>query len=1005
MDKKIFFSYGHDEYKDFVLKIQKYLEQEEGFQVFVDSDKLRMGDDWEYKLEKAIEENSKMVFFITKHAARRPDGYCLNKISMALAHNKKVFPVMLEEHILPLSLIRKQYLDLRSCITEGEVCDEGIFEEQVKYLINVLNDNSDLEHGDIQQKLIQKLKPIDFQSDYARHGRIIGRKWIMDEVDDWLETKPTSKVLWITAEAGYGKSAISAYLARHPKVMSVHFCNYNSPDTQDSRSVVKTLAYNLQAQQIEGYREEIQHVDVDFEGKNAFELFRDLIANPLSQVKKEGSEYLFVIDALDETLDDENLELITLLGSDEFHWGLPDFVKIIITSRPESKIKQAISKYNPLELKADRKENKDDCKKYIEVKLSEYNRSHVENNERLVDVIMENSSANMLYLTKFFEDDTLDLSQPDKFPKDLQEIYWRFFRRITKDKNEYDENLAPILEIMLSYGESIPKLLLQDILGLSMKDLKRRFDKLGSMIRKDEGVLDFYHKSLCDWLVSKDNEDYFVDKEEGQRKILLFIERMTKENYKEEYLDFEYLNRMLVDTAYEKEKSLNRFFGLTSSIKNLEKIINVLDTLGQYYYVRDNMYKAIELYEKNLNILQPLYTENSAIWIEDYSIALNNLATAYIKINKTSEAIDLFNKNLSILQPFYIENSEYWVSHYISSIINLAASYELINKTSEAINLYKKGLDILQSLYRENSKRWVSDYTKILMSMAIPYNKINRVSEAINFLDESFNIVHPLYEDNPEKWIEHYVNILDNLAFSYANINMSKVIELLEERLKILYSFYIDNSEYWTFDYTKALSDLAVSYEQINKVSKAEELLVKCLGILQPCYNENPERWVENYIDALKNLASSYDTGNRLSKAIELYNKSLNILQPCYNENPERWVELYTEILNDSAISYAKTSKSYKAIELLEESMNIRQSFYIENPERWSKSYIFSIDNLVDLYKKEKSYDKAKKLKKKSRDILQRYEVVFETPAKEPNRNDPCPCGSGKKYKKCCGKN
>ena len=23
---------------------------------------------------------------------------------------------------------------------------------------------------------------------------------------------------------------------------------------------------------------------------------------------------------------------------------------------------------------------------------------------------------------------------------------------------------------------------------------------------------------------------------------------------------------------------------------------------------------------------------------------------------------------------------------------------------------------------------------------------------------------------------------------------------------------------------------------------------------------------------------------------------------------------------------------------------------------------------------------------------------------KKPDRNDPCPCGSGKKYKKCCGK-
>jgi len=27
--------------------------------------------------------------------------------------------------------------------------------------------------------------------------------------------------------------------------------------------------------------------------------------------------------------------------------------------------------------------------------------------------------------------------------------------------------------------------------------------------------------------------------------------------------------------------------------------------------------------------------------------------------------------------------------------------------------------------------------------------------------------------------------------------------------------------------------------------------------------------------------------------------------------------------------------------------------------------------------------------------------VKYETP--KPGRNDPCPCGSGKKYKKCCG--
>ena len=30
---------------------------------------------------------------------------------------------------------------------------------------------------------------------------------------------------------------------------------------------------------------------------------------------------------------------------------------------------------------------------------------------------------------------------------------------------------------------------------------------------------------------------------------------------------------------------------------------------------------------------------------------------------------------------------------------------------------------------------------------------------------------------------------------------------------------------------------------------------------------------------------------------------------------------------------------------------------------------------------------------------------IPRTAAKEVGRNDPCPCGSGKKYKNCCGKN
>lgn len=35
--------------------------------------------------------------------------------------------------------------------------------------------------------------------------------------------------------------------------------------------------------------------------------------------------------------------------------------------------------------------------------------------------------------------------------------------------------------------------------------------------------------------------------------------------------------------------------------------------------------------------------------------------------------------------------------------------------------------------------------------------------------------------------------------------------------------------------------------------------------------------------------------------------------------------------------------------------------------------------------------------------LLSRKEVTSATSTKQASRNDPCPCGSGKKYKKCCG--
>jgi len=66
-------------------------------------------------------------------------------------------------------------------------------------------------------------------------------------------------------------------------------------------------------------------------------------------------------------------------------------------------------------------------------------------------------------------------------------------------------------------------------------------------------------------------------------------------------------------------------------------------------------------------------------------------------------------------------------------------------------------------------------------------------------------------------------------------------------------------------------------------------------------------------------------------------------------------------------------------------------------------------DRFAKKQKEQKLGDLAKRARSKE-DVEAEKELIKKTEKVEPikadarvGRNDPCPCGSGKKYKKCCG--
>jgi len=970
MAKDIFFSYGHDEYKEFVLKVKDYLEKE-GFDVFVDSDKLHSGDDWEYKLEQGIVEREKVIFFITPHAARRPDGYCLNEIAMALAHGKKIYPVMVRNHILPLSLIRKQFLDMQSCVLDNSEDKNSIFVENMKRLVEALNNNDEFEHGDIQSKVIKELEPIDFQLDYAMHGRIIGREWIMNKVDDWLDTHTKSKVLWIIADAGYGKSAISAYLSRHPKVMNVHFCSYNNPQKNKPENVIKSLAYSLQNQQIDGYLEEIQYVNT--KDMKAFELFEELISNPLSKVRAKGSTYILVIDGLDETLTDEKRELVTLLGSEEFQYGLPDFVKIIITSRPDPKLRQALSRLNPLELNTKQIENKEDCQEYIKTRLNELNHKSSEENRELIDVIMDKSDANMLYLTKFFEQENIDLSQSDMFPKGLDGIYMNFFRRITTNIDTYDQEFAPLIEVMLAYNEAIPKILLQDILEINRKKLHRLLGSLGSMIREHDGKLDFYHKSLTDWLISENNEDYFVDIDEGQKRLNGFLESLTSQSYKEEYLEFTLFNKMLVDSIYAKGDNLARYFELIKDKESVPIQIILFNDLGTSYNLVNQTQKAIACLEYVFKMEQTLINNKEHVEPSEYNRTLEKLSILYWKVSRVDESLELRHEYISYTKILY-DSDDMYAKDYSKALYLLSSAYVQLNLYDKAYELRSKCLEIRKKFYRIDPEKWVELYTTSLLGVAGIYRRTNRYNEAIPLGLEVIKLRKELYEKDLKKWANSYGSALQNVAIYYSGIGETEnALELSSETVEIKRKLFNENPARHAASYTVNLNNLAIYHNNLGRYKEALKLQKECLDIRKKLYMENPDRWTAYYAGILKNIGITYRHMGDLDKAIEHMEKGHELRKIVYDKAPDRWIKYYSSALSSLSITYRKAKKYDKALDVGIEALKIRKKKYIENNDGGVKNYVLSLDNIAKTYIDLNQLDKANKYAQISYELRKKY--------------------------------
>ncbi|GAB6036982.1 hypothetical protein JCM15519_15410 [Fundidesulfovibrio butyratiphilus] len=533
--KRIFLSYGHDEHAEFANRLKDDLTAC-GHTVWIDHERLVPGTPaFDHAIEQGLAwlaeapDQSCLVFLVTPHSARRPDGFCLNELSRALDKHLRIVPVMVVWCELPLSIARYQWLDMRDSIP--------LAEREERYQAGLARLRQALEHGRLDEeggrsRLLALLGDDLTRADaeIERHlAGFEGRQWLKDHVDAWLRDENAQKLYWLTGRPGSGKTAFASWLCRKRReVGGVFLCSWDNVFRSNPRTCVLSLACQL-GTQLPDYHDRLAALDLEkiLAEADASTLFESLILEPLSSnFPRPDRNVVLCIDALDEATQNGRNDLANMLAQ-----GLekaPPWLKVFLTSRPEQEVLHPLQGFSHVSMDTFEGENRADLRDYLARHLRAFNRDEPVA-DQVLETILDRSEGIFLYVRCVLDElrqDRLSLDDVQAFPQGLGGYYARFFARqfpldgAGNAPEAYKAVARPLLEVMAAARVPLALDHAGRLLGWDEYETEENPGMFGALVLVEGGVLRPCHRTLLEWLADRDKAGkYLVLAKKGHERL------------------------------------------------------------------------------------------------------------------------------------------------------------------------------------------------------------------------------------------------------------------------------------------------------------------------------------------------------------------------------------------------------------------------------------------------------------------------------------------------------
>jgi tetratricopeptide (TPR) repeat protein/ribosomal protein S27E len=556
--KAIFFSYGHDDNRELVQLFKDDLEKR-GHQIWFDEKDIGGWDDWKGKITRGIDSSQLAIAFMSKHSIRDP-GVCRNEIAIAMNRFGAVYPVLLETGIekdIPITIRHLQWPDLSQWkqIRDGSVPgNEWVrwYEERLLSLIDKIEGEA-TQFADETGVLERVLSPITAESKIVQHvPGFIGREWIFDAYRNWVDHKPDSRLFWIKAGPGVGKSAIASNLIHRERsaIVAGWFCDAKSSERKDPNSALRSIAFQL-ALRWEDYRirllrklqlfanssEELcEDARKELCKKDTHDLFNLLLAEPMTGLIWRDHKLVIVIDALDEATDDDGNNRITELISNDLN-SLPPWIGFVVTSRPEADVVNQLHGFKPFEINARDPRNITDLQSWYSQHLGqreELSSLPINEQKQIEGMLIDRSGGMILYLKvieEAFREGSLTVVKLEELESGLPGLYRRYYDSFwQRFQYNYDDSIKPLLRILLAAGGPLPEDLACETLGWSSEQFIACRNRLGSYVIENITGYELFHKTLAEWLSDKSSGQFHLDRSVGRQMLADVLFRELGDN-------------------------------------------------------------------------------------------------------------------------------------------------------------------------------------------------------------------------------------------------------------------------------------------------------------------------------------------------------------------------------------------------------------------------------------------------------------------------------------------